>query len=240
MDNGNLTAINKARQYFEKQTGKPAPTNYSTLAIGSWRGFPAIMTGGGTGPERDELAAPMQKLRTALTAAQRAVKQAITALAGKTDGLRTSWDASTNGTQGALKAFPLGPATLKALGLPAGNSSVGSTGVTLNPGQSHSVGGLHGDAGQLMATYQVKGPNGESYSIQGPDDADPSDVIRQVSGAKPAPKQYDYVNGQTVPASYLPRRLLKARSAIAACRTSSPARARPRTTWDGVRARWSD
>ena len=50
-----------------------------------------------------------------------------------------------------------------------------------------------------MATYQVKGPNGESYSIQGPDDADPSDVIRQVSGAKPAPKQYDYVNGQTVP-----------------------------------------
>lgn len=50
-----------------------------------------------------------------------------------------------------------------------------------------------------MATYQVKGPNGETYSIQGPDDADPSDVIRQVSGAKPAPKQYDLVNGQTVP-----------------------------------------
>ena len=50
-----------------------------------------------------------------------------------------------------------------------------------------------------MATYQVKGPNGKATASRDPDDADPSDVIRQVSGAKPAPKQYDYVNGQTVP-----------------------------------------
>ena len=80
MDNGNLTAINKARQYFEKQTGKPAPTNYSTLAnMAVGEVSQAVMTGGGTGPERDELAAPF-KSSNGPDVLRGAVKQAITAL----------------------------------------------------------------------------------------------------------------------------------------------------------------
>ncbi len=117
MDSGNLTAINKARQFFEKQTGKPAPTNYSTLAnMAVGEVSQAVMAGGGTGPERDDLAAPF-KSSNAPDVLRGAVQQAITALAGKTDGLRTSWDAGTNGTQGAFERF-LGPATKKALGIP--------------------------------------------------------------------------------------------------------------------------
>lgn len=50
-----------------------------------------------------------------------------------------------------------------------------------------------------MATYQVKGPNGETYNIQGPDNADPTDVIAQVTGKAHA-KSLDYLgNGQTAP-----------------------------------------
>ena len=137
MGTGNLTLINKARQFYEKQTGKPAPTNYSTLAnMAVGEVSQAVMAGGGTGPERDELAAPF-KSSNSPDVLKGAVQTAITALAGKTDALRTSWDAGTNGSQGAFERF-LGPATKKALGLP----QAGSTGVTLSPGQSHSVGGF--------------------------------------------------------------------------------------------------
>lgn len=140
MGTGNLTVINKARQFFEKQTGKPAPTNYQTLAnMAVGEVSQAVMAGGGTGPERDDLAAPF-KSSNAPDVLRGAVQTAMTALAGKTDGLRTSWDAGTNGTQGAFERF-LGPATKKALGLPTGGSA-GGTGVTLNPGQSHAVGGF--------------------------------------------------------------------------------------------------
>lgn len=50
-----------------------------------------------------------------------------------------------------------------------------------------------------MATYQVKGPQGETYNIQGPDDADPSDVIAQVTGAKARSKSFDATMGGIVP-----------------------------------------
>lgn len=143
MGTGNLTAINKARQFYEKQTGNPAPTNYSTLAnMAVGEVSQAVMAGGGTGPERDDLAAPF-KSSNAPDVLRGAVHTAITALAGKTDGLRTSWDSGTNGTQGQFERF-LGPATKKALGLPptSGSGTVGNSGVTLIPGQSHSVGGF--------------------------------------------------------------------------------------------------
>lgn len=130
MDSGNLTAINKARQFYQKQTGKPAPTNYSTLAnMAVGEVSQAVMAGGGTGPERDDLAAPF-KSSNAPDVLRGAVKTAITALAGKTDGLRTSWDSGTNGTQGAFERF-LGPATKKALGLP--QSSAPETGDKTHP-----------------------------------------------------------------------------------------------------------
>jgi hypothetical protein len=50
-----------------------------------------------------------------------------------------------------------------------------------------------------MATYSVKAPDGGTYQIQGPDDADPSDVISQVMGGH-KPQSLDYLgNGQTAP-----------------------------------------
>lgn len=48
-----------------------------------------------------------------------------------------------------------------------------------------------------MATYEVTGPNGEVFEIEGPDDADPSGVIAQLSGHQPRdlkaenPAEYD-------------------------------------------------
>lgn len=45
-----------------------------------------------------------------------------------------------------------------------------------------------------MATYQVKGPDGATYQIEGPDDADPSAVIAQVAGHKPA-RSFDALPG---------------------------------------------
>lgn len=36
-----------------------------------------------------------------------------------------------------------------------------------------------------MATYEVSGPNGESYDIEGPDDADPAAVISQITSTRP-------------------------------------------------------
>lgn len=116
MDTGNVTIINKARQLFQKQTGKPAPTNYQTLAnMAVGEVSQAVTAGGGTGPERDHLAAPFESAN-GKDVLHGAVQQAITALAGKTDALRTSWDSGTNGTHGSFDKY-LGPATKKALGI---------------------------------------------------------------------------------------------------------------------------
>jgi hypothetical protein len=55
-----------------------------------------------------------------------------------------------------------------------------------------------------MATYQIQGPNGEQYHIDGPDDADPSDVISQVAGAQhhfSSGQQMDAIGGQSVPSN---------------------------------------
>lgn len=49
-----------------------------------------------------------------------------------------------------------------------------------------------------MATYSVKAPDGGTYQIQGPDDADPSDVISQVMGGH-KPQSFDATSGGIVP-----------------------------------------
>jgi hypothetical protein len=135
MESGNLTLINKARQLYQKQTGVAAPTNYSTLAnMAVGETSQAVMAGGGTGPERDELAAPF-KSANGPAVLRGAVQTAVTALAGKTHALRTSWEAGTNGTQGSFDRF-LDPATKKALGISDQPGLSGPIGV----GQSHSVG----------------------------------------------------------------------------------------------------
>jgi hypothetical protein len=48
-----------------------------------------------------------------------------------------------------------------------------------------------------MATYQVQGPDGSTYRIDGPDNADPSDVIAQVTGHKQA-HSFDALPGGAV------------------------------------------
>jgi hypothetical protein len=50
-----------------------------------------------------------------------------------------------------------------------------------------------------MATYQVVGTDGSHYQIEGPDNVDPSDVIKQVTAAH-RPQSYDSLgNGQVAP-----------------------------------------
>lgn len=50
-----------------------------------------------------------------------------------------------------------------------------------------------------MATYAVTGADGSHYQIEGPDDADPSDIIKQVTDSH-GPHSYDSIgNGQVAP-----------------------------------------
>lgn len=152
MESGNLTLINKARQIYQKQTGKPAPTNYSTLAeMAIGETSQAVMAGGGTGPEREALAAPF-KSGNGPDVLRGAVKGAATALAGKTEALRTSWEAGTNGTQGSFDKF-LGPETKKVLGI--SGSSAGGPPTTNAKGWT-----LHADKNGNQAYVS---PDGKSF-----------------------------------------------------------------------------
>lgn len=116
MQSGNMTKINEARQYFQKQTGNPAPTNYQMLAdMASGEISKAVMQGGGSKDERDDLAEPFKK-SLAPDVLKGAVNTAATALAGKTDALRNAWQVGTSGTQGDFNKFLMEP-TKKALGI---------------------------------------------------------------------------------------------------------------------------
>jgi hypothetical protein len=117
MQSGNMTKINEARQYFQKQTGQPAPTNYQALAnMASGEVSKAILAGGGGESERDEIASPF-KAANGPEALKGAVQTVSTALAGKTEALRNAWNVGTNGTQGDFDKFLMTP-TKKALGIP--------------------------------------------------------------------------------------------------------------------------
>lgn len=116
MQNGNMTLINKARQEFQKQTGQPAPTNYQALAdMASGEASKAITANGGSVAEREDVASPF-KSANGPEALKGAVQTVSTALAGKTDALRNSWEATMQGTQGDFNKF-LMPATKKQLGI---------------------------------------------------------------------------------------------------------------------------
>jgi len=49
-----------------------------------------------------------------------------------------------------------------------------------------------------MATYQITAPGGATYKIDGPDGADPSQIIQQITGHA-MPKQFDAIGGKAVP-----------------------------------------
>jgi hypothetical protein len=116
LSNGNLTALNKAQNFFKSQTGNPAPTNYA--AIKEFVGgevAKAVLPGGGGEGERRALLAPLDAAKSPEQLHQ-AVAQIKTALAGKTEALRNQWDVGTQGAHGAFDKFLL-PETKKALGI---------------------------------------------------------------------------------------------------------------------------
>lgn len=122
MKSGNMTKINEARQYFQKSTGNPAPTNYQALAnMAAGEASKAVLAGGGGEGERDEIASPFKSVNGP-DALKGAVQTTTTALAGKTEALRNAWDVSTKGTQGDFNQFLMTP-TKKALGITDSKSS---------------------------------------------------------------------------------------------------------------------
>jgi hypothetical protein len=118
LDNGNLTLLNKAANFYKQQTGSAAPTNFAALKeFVAGEVAKAVLPGGGGDGERQALAAPINAANSPAQLKQ-AIEQFKTALAGKTEALRNQWDIGTNGTQGSFDRFLL-PATKKALGINA-------------------------------------------------------------------------------------------------------------------------
>ena len=116
LNGGNMTVLNKAQNFFKKQTGDPAPTNFA--AIKEFVGgevAKAVLPGGGGESERQALTAPLNAANSP-TQLKSAVETIQKALAGKTEALRNQWEVGTNGTQGSFDKFLL-PATKNALGI---------------------------------------------------------------------------------------------------------------------------
>ena len=122
LGSGNITAINAAKQFFQKQTGQTAPGNFAALKeFYGGEVAKAVLPGGGGEAERRALLAPLANANS-----PQQLKQALqtfnTALAGKTDALRQQWDVGTGGKQGSFDKFLL-PETKKALGISGGGNA---------------------------------------------------------------------------------------------------------------------
>jgi hypothetical protein len=116
MKNGNQEKITAARQQFETTwKGQPAPTNYQTLAnIAVGELSNAVTANGGDASERERITAPF-KGSLGPDVLKGAANTAITAMAGKTDSLKTAWNAAKmNEDHGSFEQF-LGDATKRAL-----------------------------------------------------------------------------------------------------------------------------
>lgn len=107
---------NQAANYFQKQTGQTAPTNFAAMKeFVAGEVAKAVLPGGGGEGERQALAAPLNAANSPAQLKE-AVQTIKTALAGKTEALRNQWDIGTQGSQGSFDKFLL-PATKKALGI---------------------------------------------------------------------------------------------------------------------------
>jgi hypothetical protein len=116
MGGGDLTAVNKVSNWFKQQTGQTAPNNFN--AIKEFVGgevAKAVLPSGGGELERRELTKVLDAANSPDQLKQ-AISQIQVALAGKTDALRTQWDAATHGNQGDFSKF-LGPTTKRVLGV---------------------------------------------------------------------------------------------------------------------------
>lgn len=137
MNNGNLTILNKAANFFKQQTGSPAPTNFAALKeFVSGEVAKAVLPGGGGEAERRALAEPISAANSPAQLKQ-AVETYKTALAGKTEALRNQWDVGTRGANGDFNQFLL-PETKKALGI-SQQSATGQTLPTLTPEQARAA-----------------------------------------------------------------------------------------------------
>lgn len=119
---------NQAANFFQKQTGQTAPTNFAALKeFVAGEVAKAVLPGGGGEGERQALAGPLNAANSPAQLKE-AVQTIKTALAGKTEALRNQWDIGTNGTQGSFDKFLL-PATKKALGVAGQTAAPGGTAV---------------------------------------------------------------------------------------------------------------
>jgi hypothetical protein len=116
LGNTESPAFNSVANAFKKQTGSPAPTNYD--AIKEFVGgevAKAVLPGGGGELERRALTNVLDQANSP-EQLKGAIKNIQVALAGKTEALRTQWDAATHGNQGDFNKF-LGPTTKRVLGV---------------------------------------------------------------------------------------------------------------------------
>lgn len=119
LDNGNVTLINKAKQYVQTNwTGGTAPTDLDTVKnFLSGEVSKAVLPQGGGEREREEISAALQKANN-----PQAIKSALQKwqllLAGKTVAMKNKWDVGTRGQYGDFNRFLL-PETQKYLGTPA-------------------------------------------------------------------------------------------------------------------------
>jgi hypothetical protein len=105
MKTGNLTGIRQAKVAYEKATGDPAPSNLQMLGgMASGEVSKAVIAGGGSVGERDELSDPFKNTQ-APDVIKGAAKTAVGALASKTHALGHNWDNATQGNFGPFDQF---------------------------------------------------------------------------------------------------------------------------------------
>ena len=141
-NNANSQTLNRVKNAVSAEFGGTAPTSVAAAAqiVGS-EVTKAIVANGGSSAERDEAA---RQFSTAKTYPQfkTAIDTYTQLLGGQLETKRNSYQQSLGRDDFDTKF--LTPRTRAALGIPepAAGGKVGGTGVTLTPGQSHSVGGF--------------------------------------------------------------------------------------------------
>lgn len=141
-NNANSQTLSRVKNAVSTEFGGTAPTSVAAAAqiVGS-EVTKAIVANGGSSAERDEAA---RQFSTAKTYPQfkAAIDTYTQLLGGQLETKRNSYQQSLGRDDFDTKF--LTPRTRAALGIPepAAGGKVGGTGVTLTPGQSHSVGGF--------------------------------------------------------------------------------------------------
>lgn len=116
LQNGDVQAINKLKNFAGTQFGSPTANNFNVIRdFAAGEIAKAVLPGGGGEAERQEIA---DAVKSSNSPAQlhSAIGQWRDLLGSKTDAIRNQWEVGTNGQQGSFDKFLL-PATKKALGI---------------------------------------------------------------------------------------------------------------------------